>query len=60
MFHLPLPAKCKVRFLDPVPTDVGSGLTESETEALLYEKVTGAMQEALTEMARQRRFPVIG
>jgi len=60
LFHLPLPAKCKVRFLEPIPTDGHAGLTETEAEDRVYAEVTSAMQEALTQMASERRFPVIG
>jgi 1-acyl-sn-glycerol-3-phosphate acyltransferase len=62
LFHLPLPAKCKVRVLDPIPTDGYSPEDEHDEAKLreLYGKVTGAMQQALTEMAAERRWPVLG
>lgn len=62
IFHLPLPSKCKVRVLDPVTTAEYGAAAEHDPEVLgeLYHKVTAAMQEALTEMAAQRRFPVLG
>jgi len=62
MFHLPLPSKCKVRMLEPVSVDGYSPDDEEDPEALqeLYDLVTGRMQEALTEMAADRRLPVLG
>jgi 1-acyl-sn-glycerol-3-phosphate acyltransferase len=62
IFHLPLPSKCKVRVLDPITTAEYGPEAEHDEAALteLYEKVTGAMQRALTEMAAERRWPVLG
>ncbi len=62
IFHLPLPARSQVRFLDPVsldgyqPSDVGNPLAVDE----IYRRVTGGMQKAVDELAAKRRFPVIG
>ncbi|MBM4371046.1 MAG: glycerol acyltransferase, partial [Deltaproteobacteria bacterium] len=60
LFHLPLPTRCDVRFLDPIdPAAFGPPGDEAAAEAL-YEAVTGAMQGALTEMGARRQWPVIG
>ncbi len=62
IFHLPLPSKCKVRVLDPISTAEYGPEAENDEVALteLYDKVTGAMQTALTEMAAERKWPVLG
>jgi len=62
LFHLPLPAKCSVRFLEPVRTDNYAVSDAENPDALeeIYNEVTGKMQAALTDMASQRRFPILG
>ncbi len=61
LFHLPLPAKCKVRFLDPVEVRDGPpGETDAQLEARVYDEVVAAMQAAMDEMAAERTLPVLG
>jgi len=62
MFHVPLPAKCKVRFLEPIepPTLAPGNDDDDDKLAELYERVTSTMQHTLTEMSRRRRFLVMG
>lgn len=62
LFHFPLPAKCKVRMLDPIPLDGYSPEDEADPAVCreIYDKVTSAMQTALTEMAAERTLPIIG
>ena len=61
-FHLPLPAKVDIRFLDPIPTDGYPPSSEDNPEVLgsIYRIVRGRMQEALDDMASRRRLPVLG
>ncbi len=62
IFHLPMPSKCKVQVLDPISTAEYGPEGENDDAVLqeLYDKVTGAMQTALTSMAAERKWPVIG
>jgi 1-acyl-sn-glycerol-3-phosphate acyltransferase len=62
VFHLPLPCKCKVRFLPPIPLDDCSRRDHEDPKLLdeLYSRVVGRMQAALDELASERRWPIIG
>jgi 1-acyl-sn-glycerol-3-phosphate acyltransferase len=62
IFHLHLPTKSTVRFLDPIPLD---GYRPEDVDSPrhmeeIYQLVTGRMQQAMTEMASRRRWPVLG
>ena len=62
VFHFPLPAKQRVRVLEPIPTDAyepGDAADQAVVDAL-YDRVVGAMQVAMDEMAAARRWPVLG
>jgi 1-acyl-sn-glycerol-3-phosphate acyltransferase len=56
--HLPLPAKIRVRVLDPVHLREEFG-QEPDLDAV-YDHVLGRMQASLDHMARERILPVIG
>ena len=56
--HLPLPAKITVQVMEPIDVRERYG-TEPDYDRV-YEDVTSAMQEQLTELAAERRLPVIG
>lgn len=61
-FHLPLPSKSQVRFLEPICLDrysPGDADNPAVLEAI-YQEVTGKMQAAMDELVAQRRFPVLG
>jgi 1-acyl-sn-glycerol-3-phosphate acyltransferase len=58
MGHLPLPAKIRVRVLDPVHLREEFGEDPDLDE--VYDHVLGRMQAALDHMARDRVLPVIG
>jgi len=62
IFHLHLPTKSTVRFLDPIELNGYGPDDQDDDEVLreLYDKVTGSMQRAMQEIAAQRRFPVLG
>jgi len=61
-FHLPLPAKCRVRFLDPIPTDTWPAAAARDESVVqkLYDRVEQALQQGMDEQAAQRRLPVLG
>jgi hypothetical protein len=56
--HLPLPAKVSMRLLEPI--DLRETYGEDPDLDEVYEDLTGAMQDVLTDLQRQRRLPVIG
>ena len=56
--HLPLPAKISVQVLDPIDIRKTFGRNPDHDE--VYEAVTTLMQDTLSSMAAERRFPVIG
>lgn len=62
MFHLPLPTKIRFRFLEPL--DLSDYRPEQADEPAtveeIYRLVVQRMQQAMTELARQRRYPIIG
>src|SRR3954454_9399341 len=58
MGHLPLPAKIRVRALDPV--HVREEFGEDPDLDQVYDHVLGRMQATLDHMARERLLPVIG
>ena len=56
--HIPLPAKISVQVLDPIDLRKTYGRTPDIDEA--YEHITTLMQDTLSAMAAERRFPVLG
>jgi len=62
IFHMPLPAKSQVRFLESVslngygPDDIGNEKALKE----IYDTVTGRMQAAVDEISAARKLPVLG
>lgn len=56
--NLPLPTKITTRVLDPI--DIAAEFGPEPDLAEVDEVVRGRMQDALTDMSRQRRFPVLG
>jgi 1-acyl-sn-glycerol-3-phosphate acyltransferase len=62
LFHLPLPSKCKCRVIDPIYLDDYEPEDEHNPKIVddIYKRVTGAMQDTLTQMAKARKWPVIG
>lgn len=59
LFHLPLPSKCTVRFLEPVPVEPAAPDDEAAVEDL-YIRVSSKMQAAMYEMGERRTFPLFG
>lgn len=62
IFHLPLPVKCSVRFLEPYPLDGYSPEDADDPRVVrqLYSRITREMQHALDEMAARRKIPFFG
>ena len=61
MPYLPLPSKLGYKVGEPI--DVGHDPEAAERPAVvrrIYQKVTRRMQRMLDDLARRRRFPVIG
>ncbi|MBO0677984.1 acyltransferase family protein [Mycolicibacterium sp. S2-37] len=56
--NLPLPAKVVSRVLDPI--DVVAQFGENPDIAAVDEHIRSVMQTALDELARERRFPILG
>ncbi len=56
--HLPLPAKITVQVMEPI--DLRRRYGPEPDYDRVYEDVTSAMQDQLTELAADRRLPVIG
>lgn len=56
--NLPLPTKITTQVLDPIDVEAEFGPDPDVVE--VDEVVRGRMQDALDELARQRRFPVLG
>ena len=57
-FRMPLPAKIKVKVLEPLDLRQELGAKADVREG--YELVTGRLQESLDELAEERTLPVIG
>jgi 1-acyl-sn-glycerol-3-phosphate acyltransferase len=62
IFHIPLPAKSHVRFLDPISINGYRPKDAKDPDAIddMYLKVTGAMQCAMDDIAAARKYPIIG
>jgi|SRR5579872_1412398 len=56
--HLPLPAKITTQVLPPIDLRRRFGARPDKRKA--YEYVTGVMQDALDELAAERRLPLVG
>ncbi len=56
--HFPLPAKITIRVLPRI--DLREEFGESADIDTIYDEVTGRMQAALTDLASERRFPLVG
>jgi 1-acyl-sn-glycerol-3-phosphate acyltransferase len=60
LFHLPLPTRCDVRVLDAIDAPAFGAEDDPAAVSALYDAVTGRMQEAMTDMASRRRWPILG
>jgi 1-acyl-sn-glycerol-3-phosphate acyltransferase len=59
--HLPLPAKIRTEFLDPIEVDHDPERVNDEKYVQgIYDEVHGAIQAGMTRLAKKRQFPVFG
>lgn len=59
--HLPLPAKIRTEFLDPIRVDSDPArVDDTEYVDAIYHQVEGAIQEGMDRLAARRSFPVLG
>jgi 1-acyl-sn-glycerol-3-phosphate acyltransferase len=56
--HLPLPAKITVQVMDPI--DLRERYGPDPDREQVYDDITSLMQDQLTELAAERRLPVVG
>ncbi len=56
--HLPLPAKITVQVMDPI--DLRKRYGQDPDVDRIYDDITSLMQDQLTELAAERRLPVVG
>jgi 1-acyl-sn-glycerol-3-phosphate acyltransferase len=56
--HLPFPAKITVQVMEPIDLRKRFGAKPDADE--VYERITGLMQDQLTELAAERRLPIVG
>ncbi|MBW3618676.1 MAG: acyltransferase family protein [Actinobacteria bacterium] len=57
--HLPLPAKIRTEFLDPIDLDAGpEDASDEDLHRQVYEHVEAAIQAGMDRLAAKRRFPV--
>jgi 1-acyl-sn-glycerol-3-phosphate acyltransferase len=59
--HVPLPAKIRTEFLDPIRVDTDPARADDrEYVDSVYRQVKAAIQTGMDRLARRRRFPVFG
>lgn len=59
--HVPLPAKIRTEFLEPIRVDTDPGrLDDSDYVDSIYDQVQGAIQAGMDRLAKRRSFPVLG
>lgn len=59
--HVPLPAKIRTEFLDPIEVDDDPERVNDEKYVQsVYDEVHDAIQAGVNRLAKQRRFPVFG
>jgi hypothetical protein len=58
MPRIPLPAKIEIRVLPPI--DLRERFGDDPDRDAVYAQVTGEMQRALDELARERDLPLLG
>jgi 1-acyl-sn-glycerol-3-phosphate acyltransferase len=59
--HLPLPAKIRTEFLDPIKVDSDpERADDTEYVDAIYHEVQGAIQAGMDRLAKRRSFPVLG
>lgn len=59
--HIPLPAKIRTEFLEPIEVDTDPERANDKAYLKsVYDEVEASIQEGMTRLAKRRRFPVFG
>ncbi|TSD96577.1 acyltransferase family protein [Skermania sp. ID1734] len=59
--HLPLPAKIRTEFLDPIHVDTDPARAEDTAYVdAIYDQVEAAIQNGMDRLAKRRSFPIMG
>lgn len=59
--HVPLPAKIRTEFLDPIQVDTDPArIDDTDYVDKVYDEVQGAIQDGMDRLAKRRSFPVLG
>lgn len=59
--HVPLPAKIRTEFLDPIRVDTDPARADDRDYVdKVYDEVEGAIQDGMDRLAKRRSFPVLG
>lgn len=59
--HIPLPAKIRTEFLDPIEVDHDpERLDDQQYVDKIYDEVQSAIQGGMDRLAKKRRFPILG
>jgi 1-acyl-sn-glycerol-3-phosphate acyltransferase len=59
--HIPLPAKIRTEFLDPIPVDSDPARVDDEDYVdSIYRQVETAIQDGMDRLAKRRSFPIFG
>jgi 1-acyl-sn-glycerol-3-phosphate acyltransferase len=59
--HLPLPAKIRTEFIDPIRVDTDPARADDKAYVdKIYDEVEGAIQDGVDRLAKRRSFPVFG
>jgi 1-acyl-sn-glycerol-3-phosphate acyltransferase len=59
--HIPLPAKIRTEFLEPVELDTDpERVNDNEYVDKMYHEIEGRIQAGVNRLAQRRRFPVFG
>jgi 1-acyl-sn-glycerol-3-phosphate acyltransferase len=59
--HIPLPAKIRTEFLDPIRVDSDPGRADDQAYVdSIYREVEAVIQAGMNRLAQRRRFPIFG
>jgi 1-acyl-sn-glycerol-3-phosphate acyltransferase len=59
--HIPLPAKIRTEFLDPIPVDSDPARVDDKAYVdSIYRQVETAIQDGMDRLAKRRSFPIFG
>ena len=59
--HIPLPAKIRTEFLDPIDVDSDPArISDQDYIDKIYDEVQSAIQSGMDKLAKRRKFPIFG